>query len=58
MPQKQALALFLVALLVVNTVAESPYRFFEWNVTYGTIWPLGLPQKVGFFNFYFIFSNI
>ncbi|MCD7458420.1 hypothetical protein HAX54_038108 [Datura stramonium] len=45
MPLKRILAVFLVALLVVNTVAESPYRFFEWNVTYGTIWPLGLPQK-------------
>ncbi|TMW91512.1 hypothetical protein EJD97_014252 [Solanum chilense] len=45
MPLKRELAVFLVALLVVNTIAESPYRFFEWNVTYGTIWPLGLPQK-------------
>ncbi|PHT32736.1 L-ascorbate oxidase -like protein [Capsicum baccatum] len=26
-------------------VAESPSRFFEWNVTYGTISPLGVPQQ-------------
>ncbi|KAJ8561314.1 hypothetical protein K7X08_027504 [Anisodus acutangulus] len=46
MQLKQAVALLLVALLVVNTVvAESPYRFFEWNVTYGTISPLGVPQQ-------------
>ncbi|XP_059285801.1 L-ascorbate oxidase homolog [Lycium ferocissimum] len=44
MPLKVAVA-FLVALLFVNTVAEDPYRFFESNVTYGTIWPLGLPQQ-------------
>ena len=22
--------------------AEDPYRFFDWNVTYGDIYPLGL----------------
>lgn len=58
MSPKQMLALFLVTLLVVNTVAESPYRFFEWNVTYGTIWPLGLPQEVGLYNFCVISNNI
>ncbi|KAL0325957.1 UNVERIFIED_CONTAM: L-ascorbate oxidase [Sesamum radiatum] len=25
--------------------AESPYRFYTWNVTYGTIYPLGDPQQ-------------
>jgi len=25
--------------------AEDPYLFFTWNVTYGTISPLGVPQK-------------
>ncbi|XP_023547180.1 L-ascorbate oxidase homolog [Cucurbita pepo subsp. pepo] len=25
--------------------ADDPYRFFNWNVTYGTIYPLGLPQQ-------------
>ena len=26
--------------------AEDPYRYFTWEVTYGTIAPLGVPQKV------------
>lgn len=25
--------------------AEDPYLFFTWNVTYGTISPLGIPQQ-------------
>ncbi|XP_062164123.1 L-ascorbate oxidase homolog [Alnus glutinosa] len=25
--------------------AEDPYRFFDWNVTYGDIYPLGLRQQ-------------
>ncbi|XP_008782736.2 L-ascorbate oxidase homolog [Phoenix dactylifera] len=37
----------LLALLGLSTVqAEDPYLFFEWNVTYGTISPLGVPQQV------------
>ncbi|KAL2241932.1 UNVERIFIED_CONTAM: T-complex protein 1 subunit beta [Sesamum indicum] len=37
----------LAVLLVVLAVAaaEDPYRFFTWNVTYGTIYPLGVPQQ-------------
>ncbi|GMN49595.1 hypothetical protein TIFTF001_018753 [Ficus carica] len=41
----------LVALLVCLSAAatqvraEDPYLFFTWNVTYGTISPLGVPQK-------------
>jgi len=26
--------------------AEDPYRFFNWNVTYGDIYPLGVRQTV------------
>lgn len=37
----------LLALLGLRTVqAEDPYLFFEWNVTYGTISPFGVPQQV------------
>ncbi|KAL3518899.1 hypothetical protein ACH5RR_021488 [Cinchona calisaya] len=36
------LCLFAKALVVK---AEDPYLFFEWNVTYGTIAPLGVPQQ-------------
>lgn len=49
-PLKLAVAAFLVVGLIANTLAEDPYRFFEWNVTYGTIYPLGVPQQVGFFS--------
>lgn len=51
------LVVFLVSFLLVNSiVAENPYRFYEWNVTYGTISPLGVPQQVCLFNF-FVFLN-
>ncbi|XP_051139004.1 L-ascorbate oxidase homolog [Andrographis paniculata] len=41
------LKLAAVVLFVVFSIsaAENPYRFFEWNVTYGTISPLGVPQQ-------------
>ncbi|KAM3217881.1 L-ascorbate oxidase [Capsicum annuum] len=35
----------LVSLSVVAVKAEDPYVFYEWNVTYGTISPLGVPQQ-------------
>nr|GLL37070.1 L-ascorbate oxidase homolog [Ipomoea trifida] len=42
-----ALALVgVVALYLAAAVkAEDPYRYFTWNVTYGTIYPLGVPQQ-------------
>ncbi|KAL3850353.1 hypothetical protein ACJIZ3_012235 [Penstemon smallii] len=36
-------ALFLC--LSAGVMAEDPYHFFEWNVSYGTIAPLGVPQQ-------------
>ncbi|KAI3911527.1 hypothetical protein MKW98_010414 [Papaver atlanticum] len=39
---------FLALLLCLSTTvirAEDPYLFFTWNVTYGTISPLGVPQQ-------------
>ncbi|KAL5845405.1 hypothetical protein ACOSQ4_011363 [Xanthoceras sorbifolium] len=33
----------LSLLSIVN--AEDPYRFFNWNVTYGDIYPLGIKQQ-------------
>ncbi|KAK6131401.1 hypothetical protein DH2020_034844 [Rehmannia glutinosa] len=41
MPLK--LAVLFLCFAIVS--ADSPYRFFEWNVTYGTIYPLGVPQQ-------------
>jgi hypothetical protein len=40
-------ALLCVTVLLFATVeAEDPYRFFNWNVTYGDIYPLGVRQQV------------
>ncbi|KAG8387404.1 hypothetical protein BUALT_Bualt02G0018000 [Buddleja alternifolia] len=35
----------LLLCLSGGALAEDPYLFFEWNVTYGTIAPLGIPQQ-------------
>ncbi|OWM70623.1 L-ascorbate oxidase homolog [Punica granatum] len=35
----------VLALLLATVRAESPYRFFTWNVTYGDIYPLGVRQQ-------------
>ena len=43
------LMLVVLLALAVSPVAvvkaEDPYLFFTWNVTYGTISPLGVPQQ-------------
>ncbi|TVU14891.1 hypothetical protein EJB05_38388 [Eragrostis curvula] len=41
-------ALFFLAcicLFIASAKAEAPYRFFDWEVTYGDISPLGVPQQ-------------
>ncbi|KAL6295494.1 hypothetical protein ACE6H2_003636 [Prunus campanulata] len=38
-------ALLCLTTLFSIVAAEDPYRFFEWNVTYGDIYPLGVRQK-------------
>lgn len=38
--------------------SEDPYLFFTWNVTYGTISPLGVPQQAIFINGEFPGPNI
>lgn len=38
----------LACLNVLHIEAEDPYMFFTWEVTYGTIYPLGIPQQVAF----------
>jgi hypothetical protein len=35
-----------VCSLVLSAHGEAPYRFFDWNVSYGDINPLGAPQQV------------
>lgn len=44
-----AAALLIGFSLLFAVMAESPYRFFEWNVTYGDIYPLGVRQQVNKF---------
>lgn len=38
--------LCVAASLFAFVGAEDPYRFFNWNVTYGDIYPLGVRQQV------------
>ncbi|OAY29021.1 L-ascorbate oxidase homolog [Manihot esculenta] len=40
------LVLCLSAELMVGVRGEDPYLFFTWNVTYGTLSPLGVSQQV------------
>lgn len=37
--------------------AEDPYRYFTFQVTYGTRAPLGVKQKVPLFLIFFAFTN-
>lgn len=41
-----ALLCVTVSLLLAIVGADDPYRFFNWNVTYGDIYPLGVRQQV------------
>ncbi|PKA51823.1 L-ascorbate oxidase like [Apostasia shenzhenica] len=40
-----ALLALLLSAVITLTVAEDPYLFFTWNITYGTISPFGVPQQ-------------
>lgn len=42
---RQTLAVVLVLSVFALVQAEDPYRFFNWNVTYGDIYPLGVRQQ-------------
>ncbi|XP_051143313.1 L-ascorbate oxidase homolog [Andrographis paniculata] len=35
----------LVIFLAAGCLAEDPYKFFEWHVTYGEVAPLGVPRQ-------------
>ena len=47
--------LCLTASLFAIVRAEDPYRFFDWNVTYGDIYPLGVRQTVCLKSKFFLF---
>ncbi|KAK8543311.1 hypothetical protein V6N12_015869 [Hibiscus sabdariffa] len=49
---------FLVGALTHGVRGEDPYLFFTWNVTYGTISPLGVPQQAILINGQFPGPNI
>lgn len=55
---------YLVVLLTIITgssvkvVAESPYRFLTWNVTYSDIYPLGVKQQVSTTFYYLLFHLV
>lgn len=42
----QLCVVYFLAMFAIVARAESPYRFFTWNVTYGDIYPLGVRQQV------------
>ncbi|KAK9129329.1 hypothetical protein Sjap_009816 [Stephania japonica] len=39
------LEVVVVLVSFLGTNAEDPYRFFNWNVTYGDVYPLGVRQQ-------------
>ncbi|XP_071733076.1 L-ascorbate oxidase homolog [Rutidosis leptorrhynchoides] len=45
MPLNHAVCIAVGAVLLGIAGAEDPYRFFNWNVTYGNIYPLGIRQQ-------------
>ncbi|KAK8520523.1 hypothetical protein V6N12_004458 [Hibiscus sabdariffa] len=49
---------FLVGASTRGVRGEDPYLFFTWNVTYGTISPLGVPQQAILINGEFPGPNI
>ena len=46
----------LVSVALVN--AGDPYFYYTWNVTYGTVAPLGIPQQVILINGQFPGPNL
>jgi hypothetical protein len=42
----------------ISVIAEDRYQFFTWEITYGTIFPLGVPQEVGLFYFFPCHLNV
>ncbi|RWW33008.1 hypothetical protein GW17_00002298 [Ensete ventricosum] len=50
--------LLLLLLLLPAVGAEDPYLHFTWNVTYGTVSPLGVPQLAILINGEFPGPNI
>ncbi|KAL6500072.1 hypothetical protein OROGR_027982 [Orobanche gracilis] len=45
MGSSNLISLVVFLCLLAGATAEDPYLFYEWNVTYGTISPLGVPKQ-------------
>ncbi|XP_031484752.1 L-ascorbate oxidase homolog [Nymphaea colorata] len=58
MASSSLLVAVVVLLLGAAVQAENPYRYFTWNITYGTRSPLGVPQQVILINGEFPGPNI
>jgi hypothetical protein len=44
------LSIFALVLFGSSVNGEDPYKFFTWNITYGIIYPLGVPQQVIYYS--------
>ena len=56
-PQAAMALLVLLAILGISQ-SEDPYLFFTWDVTFGTISPLGVPQRAILINGQFPGPNL
>ncbi|KAI4383393.1 hypothetical protein MLD38_009235 [Melastoma candidum] len=45
-PSPLQIFVFSFLCLVSAVLADDPYRFYTWTATYGTAYPLGVPQQV------------
>jgi len=50
-PPMQVLAFLSFFSIFFLVAAEDPYRFFDWTITYGDIYPLGVKQQVYFYHY-------
>ncbi|XP_010498473.1 PREDICTED: L-ascorbate oxidase homolog [Camelina sativa] len=37
--------LIVLSILIIVVMAEDPYRYFQWHITYGDIYPMGVKQQ-------------
>ncbi|XP_010459725.1 PREDICTED: L-ascorbate oxidase homolog isoform X2 [Camelina sativa] len=43
--EKYNAALLIVLSILIVVMAEDPYRYFQWHITYGDIYPMGVKQQ-------------
>ncbi|XP_016193013.2 L-ascorbate oxidase homolog [Arachis ipaensis] len=42
---RTVVSVVMLCILAATVIAEDPYVYYTWNVSYGTISPLGVPQQ-------------